>query len=119
MTLNFKEAKHYKKLNNKELVEKFAYYILGLMGTDEIKRYRKEFRLVLDFNIYQYGNLDVYDYDLYKTLYHLGLRTKPVINYHNNLDVMPFPYKCREDIRKCYMALVRYAVYYMEDNKLI
>lgn len=36
------------------------------MGLDEVKRYYKEFKNELDYNIAQYGNLLVYYDDIYK-----------------------------------------------------
>lgn len=110
MSTIFKTDKLYKKVTNKKLIEKMAYYITQNMDIEEVKRYRKNFPIELDYNIYQYGNLDVYDCDLYTTLYNMGLRTKAVTDYHNNLDTMPFPYKYREAIRNTYKYLVRLAV---------
>lgn len=110
------KEKIYKKITNKELVKKFAHYILEHMGVSEVKSYYNEFRHKMDFNLYQYGCLDISDYDLYETLYNLGLRTKPVMNYHNNLETFPFPYKYREDIRQTYKYLVRLAVCDMRDE---
>lgn len=118
MTSIFKTAELYKRIDNKNFLEKFAYMMLSNMSIEEIKRYIKEFPRELDFNIYQYGNLDCYDYDLYKCLYYMGLRTKAVMNYHNNLDVMPFPYKHKEAIRNEYKKAIRYTVKYIKKEGL-
>lgn len=119
MSTILKNEKLYKKITNKKLVEKFAHYILEQMSASEVKRYYNRFRHEMDFNIFQYGNLDIYDYDLYRTLYNLGLRTKPVMNYHNNLDTFPFPYRYREDVRKAYKYLVREAVLLLRDEGML
>lgn len=115
----FELSELYKRTDNKNFNEKFAYHLLNHMGTDEVKRYVKAFPRELDFNIYQYGNLDIYDYDLYKSLFYMGLRTKAVLNYHNNLDVMPFPYKYREAIRTEYKKAIRYTIQYLKNERII
>lgn len=116
MVTIFKTDKPYKRITNKALIEKFAYYMLKFMEINEIKRYYNEFRHKMDFNIYQYGCLDISDYDLYETLYNLGLRTKAVMNYHDNLDAVSFPYKYRKNIRDTYKYLIRLTVLYMRNE---
>lgn len=118
MTSIFELSELYKRVDNKNFLEKFAYHLLNHMSINEVKRYVKEFPKELDFNIYQYGNLDVYDYDLYKSLYYMGLRTKAVMNYHNNVDVVPFPYKHREAVRNEYKKAIRYTVRYIKKEGL-
>lgn len=110
MNTIFKEDKTYKRVNTKELVDKMAYYIMRNMDIADIRKYRNNFLRELDYNVYRYGNLDIYDYDLWHTLYTFGLRNKAVTNYHKNLDTIPFPYKYREAIRNTYMHLVRLAI---------
>lgn len=60
-----------KKLSkNKKLnyVLSFIYNELSELGIEEIKRYKKEFKNEIDYNIAQYGNLLIY-YDDVKELY--------------------------------------------------
>lgn len=75
------------RINNKEVVDGMAKYIMDAMCMEDIKRYFKEFRCKeIDYNIFQYGNLDIYDYDLYLRLVNLGVDTKPVKEYSKVLD---------------------------------
>ena len=98
------------RINNKKVVDGMAKYIMGAMCMEDIKRYFKEFRYnEIDYNIYQYGNLDIYDYDLYLRLVNLGVDTKPVKEYSKVLD-FGCTMKHREDIRNLYKRLVRLAV---------
>ena len=98
------------RINNKKVIDGMARYIMNSMSIEEIKRYFKEFRYSeVDFNIYQYGNLDIYDYDLYLRLVDLGVDTKPVKEYSKVLD-FGCTMKHREDIRNLYKRLVRLAV---------
>lgn len=98
------------RINNKKVIDGMAKYIMNSMSIEEIKRYFKEFRYnEIDYNIYQYGNLDVYDYDLYLRLVNLGVDTKPVKEYSKVLD-FGCTMKHREDIRNLYKRLVRAAV---------
>lgn len=56
-----------KKLNT---VLQAIYNDLQELGTDKIKRYKREFKNEIDFNIAQYGNLLCYYFDIrnfYKT----------------------------------------------------
>lgn len=119
MTSTAKTEKPIKKINNKKFLEKFSDVIIWNMSPGEVKRYIKEFPYELDFNIFQYGNLDIYDYDLYQRLYKLGLRTKAVMNYRNNLNAIPFPFKYREQIRNEYKKAIRYTVQYMKKEGLL
>ena len=54
-----------KKLN---YVLNFIYNELSELGIEEVKRYKKEFKNEIDYNIAQYGNLLIY-YDDIKELY--------------------------------------------------
>lgn len=75
-TNNIKFSKN-KKLNT---VLQAIYDDLQELGTDEIKRYKREFKNETDFNIAQYGNLLCYYNDIrqfykdagYKSLYKLS-----------------------------------------------
>lgn len=98
------------RINNKKVINGMVKYIMNSMSIEEIKRYFKEFRRnEIDYNIYQYGNLDIYDYDLYLRLVNLGVDTKPVKEYSKVLD-FGCTMKHREDIRNLYKRLVRLAV---------
>ncbi len=98
------------RINNKKVIDGMAKYIMDAMCMEDIRRYFKEFRHnEIDFNIYQYGNLDICDYDLYLRLVNLGVDTKPVKEYSKVLD-FGCTMKHREDIRNLYKRLVRLAV---------
>lgn len=98
------------RINNKKVIDGMAKYIASTMHMEDIKRYFKEFGCKeIDYNIYQYGNLDIYDYDLYLRLVNLGVDTKPVKEYSKVLD-FGCTMKHREDIRNLYKRLVRKAV---------
>lgn len=96
-------------INNKKLIKGMQNYILAVMDKSEILRYKKEFPRELDYNIYTYGCLDIYDYDLFKRLKDLGLTNSSVKNYEKVLN-FGCTYKHREDIRNNYKYLVRLAV---------
>ena len=34
------------------------------LGTEEVKRYKKEFPFEIDYNLFMYGNLRIYNYDI-------------------------------------------------------
>ena len=91
----------------------FARDIVERMGIDEVRRYKKEFGRNAAQAIYEYGCLDCYDYDLYKTLIKLGVNTKPVKEYSKVLD-WGCTYKHREDIRKEYIKAIKYALLLVE-----
>jgi hypothetical protein len=78
------------------------------LSMNDFRRYMGSFYNEYDFNIFQYGNLDVYDYDLYKRLDEFGVTTKPVTEYAKVLD-FGCTYKHRENIRQAYKTLVRRA----------
>lgn len=99
------------RISNKKVIDGMAKYIKSAMLMKDIKRYFKEFKYKeIDFNIYQYGNLDIYDYDLYLRLVNLGVDTKPVTEYSKVLN-FGCTMKHREDIRNLYKRLVRVAVF--------
>lgn len=96
------------KLNNKIVIEKMKDLIKENLSLNDFLRYLKEFKYEYDFNIFQYGNLDIYDYDLYKRLEDFGVTTKAVVEYSKVLD-SGCTYKHRENIRNNYKTLVRRA----------
>ena len=61
------------KLNN---VLTAIYEQLQDLGIEEVKRYQKEFKNELDYNIAQYGNLLIYYADVQKLYKQAGYRTK-------------------------------------------
>ena len=93
---------------NKKVINKMKKLILDYMDVKEVIRYIKEFPYELDYNIFQYGCLDCYDYDLYKRLKEFGVNTKPVTEYEKVLD-FGCTYKHRENIRNLYKIVVRRA----------
>ena len=96
------------RLNNKIVVDKMCKLIRDNLSMNDFKKYIKEFYWKYDFNIFQYGNLDIYDYDLYKRLDEFGVTTKAVTEYAKVLD-FGCTYKHRENIRQAYKTLVRKA----------
>ena len=91
---------------NKKVREQFKKYMVETMTLPEIKRYAKSFPYEYDFNIYQQGNLDVYDYDLFLRLQGLGIDTHAVKEFEKVLNT-----GCtgdhRENLRNTYKQLVR------------
>ncbi len=98
------------RINNKKVIDGMARYIMNTMSIEDIRKYYKEFKYkYIDYNVYQYGNLDVYDYDLYLRLVDLGVDTKPVREYGKVLD-FGCTMEHRQNIRDLYKRLVRKAV---------
>lgn len=62
-----------KKLSKNKKLNGVLNYILEelqLFGVEEVERYKKEFPREVDFNIYQYGNLTIYNdaiVDIYRS----------------------------------------------------
>jgi hypothetical protein len=96
------------RLNNKIVVDKMCKLIRENLSFNDFKKYIKTFYKEYDFNIFQYGCLDIYDYDLYKRLDEFGVTTKAVTEYAKVLD-FGCTYKHRENIRQAYKTLVRRA----------
>lgn len=96
------------RLNNKIVIDKMCKLIRENLSFNDFKKYIKEFYREYDFNIFQYGNLDIYDYDLYERLNEFGVTTKAVTEYAKVLD-SGCTYKHRENIRQAYESLVRRA----------
>lgn len=103
------------RTNNQKVIKKMAEYILENMDKSEVERYKKEFPFELDYNIYAYGNLDIYDYNLFKRLKDFSVDVKAVTEYEKVLD-SGCTYKHRENIRNTYKTLVRKAVIYIVKN---
>ena len=96
-------------INNKKVIKDMKQYILEMMDKSEVLRYKKEFPYELDYNLYTYGNLDVYDYDLFKRLEEFGVTNSSVKEYEKVLD-FGCTHNHREKIRRNYKYLVRLAV---------
>lgn len=45
---------------------KSIYEELQELGAEEVKRYKKEFSLEVDYNLFMYGNLTIYTWDIMK-----------------------------------------------------
>lgn len=71
-----------KTWNTNEVREKFFNDILEYMGEtkeeacNEIRRYMKQFPNETDYNIYQYGNLAVYNNQVWEHMHKLGIENK-------------------------------------------
>lgn len=99
------------RATNKKVVETMEYNILNSLCYDDFKRYQKEFPNELDFNIFQYGNLDIYNYDLFMFFKRLGVTEKFVTNYEKELETIEgVTDKTIYAIIHAYKMLVRRAV---------
>ena len=96
------------RITNKKVIMLMAELIKQSLSYNDFKRYCKEFPRELDYNIYQYGNLDIYDYDLFKRLKSFGVTQKSVTEFEKVLD-WNCTYKHRENLRYTYYLLVRKA----------
>lgn len=97
------------RITNKKVIEQMKNLIKESMSENDIKRYKKEFPYEYDYNVYMYGNLDCYDYDLFERLKSFGIDTKAVTEYEKVLNG-GCTYKHRENIRNTYKTLVRKAM---------
>ena len=95
-------------ISNQKVIDKMKELIRENVSMNDFKRYVHEFPREKDFSLYSYGNLDIYDYDLYKRLKDFGVTTKAVKEYEKVLD-FGCTYKHRENIRDAYVRLVSYA----------
>ena len=96
------------RIRNDKVIDKMVELIKENLSLNDFKRYLSNFPREIDYNIYQYGNLDVYDYDLYLRLKDFGVTTKSVKDFEKVLD-SGCTYKHRENLRNDYKKLVRYA----------
>ena len=103
------------RITNKKAILVMAELIKNELSINDFLRYCKEFKRELDFNIYQYGNLDVYDYQLFERLKNIGITQKAVTEFEKVLDEN-CTYKHRENLRNCYMLLVRKASQFLLDE---
>ena len=72
--------------SNKKVVQAIENKILFNLCYEDFKRYQKEFPRELDFNIFQYGNLDIYNYDLFMFFKNIGVTEKFILNYEKQLE---------------------------------
>ena len=109
------------RITNKKVIAEMAELIKENLCLNDFMRYCKEFQRELDYNIYQYGNLDIYDYDLFKRLESFGVTQKSITEFKKVLDT-GCTYTHRENLRNTYKLLVRRASQYLideiEENKL-
>lgn len=103
------------RTNNKKAIESMKNLIKENLSLNDFQRYVSEFKREYDFNIYQYGNLDVYDYDLYLRLKKIGIDTKAVTEFEKVLNG-GCTYTHRENIRNTYINLVRNAAFSLCDD---
>ena len=103
------------RIRNKKVINEMANLIKENLCYNDFIRYYKEFKSELDFNIYQYGNLDVYDYDLFTRLQAFGVTQKSVTEFEKVLNT-GCTYTHREKLRDSYKLLVRYASNYLMDE---
>ena len=94
--------------SNQKVINEMKKLIRENVSMNDFQRYLQDFYREKDFNLYQYGNLDIYDYDLYKRLKDFGVTIKAVKEYEKVLDY-GCTYKHRENIRNTYMKLVNRA----------
>ena len=50
------------------------YEELQELGVEEIKRYKKEFPFEIDYNLFSYGNLTIYTWDIMKAYEKAGYK---------------------------------------------
>lgn len=99
------------RATNKMVIEKMENLILNSLCYSDFKRYQKEFSRELDYNIFQYGNLDCYNYDLFMFFKNAGVTEKFVTNYEKELnDVDGVTDKTIDATIHAYKLLVRRAV---------
>lgn len=96
------------RITNKKVIDSMKELIKNSLCYNDFKRYVNEFYNEYDYNIYQYGNLDCYDYDLYVRLVNFRVDTKAIKEYSKVLD-----WGCtaghRVRLRETYTKLVRLA----------
>lgn len=95
-------------ISNQKVIDRMKELIRKNVSMNDFERYVHKFPERKDFNLYSYGNLDIYDYDLYKRLKDFGVTIKAVKEYEKVLD-FGCTYKHRENIRNAYIRLVSYA----------
>ena len=99
------------RATNKKVIETMENLIKNNLCYSDFKRYQKEFPKELDFNIYQYGNLDCYNYDLFIFFKNVGVTEKFVSNYEKELnDIDGVTDKTIDATIHAYKLLVRRAV---------
>lgn len=103
------------RISNQKVIKSMAELIKQELSYNDFMRYYKEFQRELDYNIYQYGNLDVYDYDLFTRLQSFGVTQKSVTDFEKVLDT-GCTHKHRENLRDTYKLLVRKASNYLIDE---
>lgn len=84
----------------KDIVKNMMVYIKRQMEEDEILRYVSNFPDEVDYNIYQYGNLDITDWKVLSRLYKIGyfpddisLQTLDELYSFFDVEIIEFKYK--------------------------
>lgn len=108
-----------KTWNTNEIKEKFFNDILDYMGEtreeacNEIKRYMKAFPSETDYNLYQYGNLAVYNNQVWEHMHKLGIENKLMEQAEN------CPNKYGTELVNLYKRGVRQAINYATAKNLL
>ena len=98
-------------MQNIKVVEKMENLIKKNLCYSDFKRYQNEFSKEIDFNIYQYGNLDIYYYDLFVFFKNAGVTDKFIIEYEKQLkNIDGVSDKILDTTENAYKNLVRKAV---------
>lgn len=108
-----------KTWNTNEIKEKLFNDIVDYMGETreeaihEIKRYIKEFPKEVDYNIYQYGNLAVYNNQVWEHMHKLGLDNKLMTLAKEN------PNEYGAELVNLYKRGIRQSLYYAQAYNLL
>lgn len=92
-------------INNRKIVEQMKDFIKSQLSLGDILRYYHTFRREPDYNIYQYGNLDIYYWELQERLKSFGVTHRFILGEEQTI----FNHKV-DTIEKMYKYLVRKAV---------
>lgn len=92
-------------INNKKVLQQMKEFIKEQLDVGSILRYYHTFRRELDYNIYQYGNLDITYHELQERLKDFGVTHR----YITGEPIYYFNHKT-DWIENVYMSLVRKAV---------
>ena len=108
-----------KTWNTNEIREKLFNDILDYMGETreeaihEIKRYMKAFPNETDYNIYQYGNMAIYNDQVWKHMHKLGLENKLMTLSKEN------PNEYGTELANMYKRGIRQAISYAQAYNLL
>lgn len=94
------------RINNKKVVEAMVNNILKNLCFSDYKRYIDTFKNEIDYNIYSYGNLDIYYHELYEFLKKAGYTGKAVKDYEKLQELNDSNFDALE---RAYKNLIRFA----------